>query len=48
MVWGFLLTYTLLRQVGPTGIGATFFLSVWAATVADWAAKRRNRREKLA
>ena len=47
-IWSFLLTYTILRLAGPTGIGGTLFLSLWTGVVADWAAKRRNRREALA
>jgi len=43
----FLLTYVILRLVDPTGIGATFGLSLWTGVVADWAAKRRLRRQKL-
>jgi len=46
-IWCFLLTYVLLRFVGPTGIGATFALSLWTGVVADWAGKRRRNREKL-
>jgi hypothetical protein len=46
-VWSFLLTYVILRLVGPTGIGATFLLSLWTGVVADWAAKRRQGRQKL-
>jgi len=46
-VWCFLLTYALLRLVGPTGIGATFVLSLWTGVVSDWAAKRRQNKQKL-
>lgn len=46
-IWCFLLTYVLLRLVGPTGIGVTFGLSLWTGMVADWAAKRRQERQKL-
>jgi MFS family permease len=46
-IWCFLLAYVLLRLVGPTGIGATFALSLWTGVVADWAGKRRRNREKL-
>jgi len=46
-VWCFLLTYALLRLVGPTGIGATFGLSLWTGVVSDWAAKRRQNKQKL-
>jgi hypothetical protein len=46
-IWCFLLIYVLLRLVGPTGIGATFGLSLWTGVVADWAAKRRQNRQKL-
>jgi hypothetical protein len=46
-IWCFLLTYVLLRLVGPTGIGATLGLSLWTGVVADWAAKRRQNRQKL-
>lgn len=34
-IWSFLLTYAILRFVGPTGIGATFLLSLWTGVVAD-------------
>ncbi len=47
-LWSFLLTYVVLRLVGPTSIGATFFLSLWTGLVADWSATRRNRRLNLA
>jgi hypothetical protein len=46
-IWCFLLTYVLLRLVGPTGIGATLALSLWTGVVADWAGKRRQHRQKL-
>ena len=46
-IWCFLLTYVLLRLVGPTGIGVTFGLSLWTGVVADWAAKRRQKNQKL-
>jgi hypothetical protein len=46
-IWCFLLTSVILRLVGPTGIGATFGLSLWTGVVADWAAKRRQRSQKL-
>ena len=46
-IWSFLLTYALLRLVGPTGIGATFALSLWTGVVSDWAGKRRQSRQKL-
>ena len=46
-IWCFLLTYVILRLVGPTGIGVTFGLSLWTGVVADWAAKRRQKRQKL-
>ena len=46
-IWCFLLTYVILRLVGPTGIGATFGLSLWTGVVADWAAKSRQKRQKL-
>jgi hypothetical protein len=46
-IWSFLLTYVILRLVGPTGIGATFLLSLWTGVVADWAARRRLRSQKL-
>jgi hypothetical protein len=46
-IWCFLLTYVILRLVGPTGIGATLGLSLWTGMVADWAAKRRRNRETL-
>lgn len=46
-IWSFLLTYVILRLVGPTGIGATFLLSLWTGVVADWAARRRQGRQKL-
>jgi hypothetical protein len=46
-IWSFLLTYAILRLVGPTGIGATFLLSLWTGVVADWAARRRLSRQKL-
>jgi hypothetical protein len=42
-----LLTYVLLRLVGPTGIGATFALSLWTGVVSDWAAKRQWSKQKL-
>jgi hypothetical protein len=37
----------LLRLVGPTGVGATFGLSLWTGMIADWAAKRRQKSRKL-
>ena len=46
-IWCFLLTYVILRLVGLTGLGAAFGLSLWTGLVADWAGKRRQRREKL-
>lgn len=46
-IWCFLLTYVLLRLVGPTGLGATFGLSLWTGLVADWAGRRQQRRQKL-
>ena len=46
-IWCFLLTYVLLRLVGPTGLGATFGLSLWTGLVADWAGRRKQRRQKL-
>jgi hypothetical protein len=41
------LTYVILRLIGPTGVGATFILSLWTGIVADWAAKHRQGRQKL-
>ena len=46
-IWSFLLTYVILRLVGPTGAGLTFALSLWTGVVADWAARRRQDRQKL-
>jgi hypothetical protein len=46
-IWCFLLTYVILRLVGPTGVGATCVLSLWTGIVADWAARRRLKRRKL-
>jgi hypothetical protein len=46
-IWCFLLTYVILRLIGPTGVGATFILSLWTGIVADWAAKHRQGRQKL-
>jgi len=46
-IWCFLLTYVILRLVGPIGVGATFALSLWTGVVADWAARRRQNRQKL-
>jgi hypothetical protein len=46
-IWCFILTYVILRLVGPTGVGATFALSLWTGIVADWSARRRLRSQKL-
>lgn len=46
-IWCFLLTYVILRLVGPTGVGATLALSLWTGIVAEWTARRRLRSLKL-
>jgi hypothetical protein len=47
-IWSFLLSYVLLRLVGPTGVMSTLLLSAWSGTVAGWAAIRREKYQKLA
>ncbi len=47
-IWGFLLTYMLLRLLGPPGIVTALTFSVWTGIVADWAVRLRERRSKLA
>jgi hypothetical protein len=47
-IWSFLLTYILLRLIGPAGLWATVALGLWSGIVANWAAGRRERRHHLA
>ena len=46
-IWSFLLTYVLLRILGPPGWVTTLTLSLWTGGVAGWAARMRERRSTL-
>jgi hypothetical protein len=46
-VWSFLLTYLLLRLLGPPGWVTALTLSMWTGGVAGWAARMRERRTTL-
>jgi hypothetical protein len=46
-IWGFLVTYVVLRLIGPQGAWTAVVLSLWTGFVADWAAGLRERRQKL-
>ncbi len=47
-IWGFLLSYAVVRMTGPTGAWTALALSLWVAIVADRAAIWRERRHDLA
>jgi hypothetical protein len=47
-VWAFLVTYIVLRLMGPQSIWAALALSLWVGAVANWAAARREKPQHLA
>jgi hypothetical protein len=47
-IWGFLVTYVVLRAIGPTGGWMAATLSLWTGIVASWASARRERHHRLA
>lgn len=47
-IWSFLLTYVVLRLLGPQTLPATVILSLWSGVVATWTAGRRERKQLLA
>jgi hypothetical protein len=46
-IWGFLVTYVVLRLIGPAGAWTTVTLSLWTGIVASWTTGLRERRQKL-
>lgn len=46
-IWGFLLSYAVLRPAGPLGAGTVLAVRLWTGAVASWAAGRRERRSTL-
>jgi hypothetical protein len=47
-IWSFLLTYVVLRLVGPQAVAGTVIISLWTGAVSTLAAAARERRQKLA
>jgi hypothetical protein len=47
-IWSFLLTYVVVRLIGPAGPWTAVALSLWTGSVANLAATRWERRHRLA
>ena len=46
-IWVFLLTYFVLRLIGPDGTWTAVALSLWTGIVANWTTSLRERRQRL-
>jgi len=46
-IWSFLMTYVVLRLIGPAGAWTAVALGLWTGIVANWTAGIRERHQKL-